>query len=195
VNRVLRTLPRILPALLLGLVGLVFGPLLLQSLGLSGPAAFGVGLVVSFGIPAVGALVILSRRRARARPEAKADARSTAPPTPQPDPDPHPATRQEDTMTVAGTWNVTISTPIGRQKGTLDLAVDGTALTGTAKVLGGIVPITDGSVEGDEMRFTITVTNPTTMDLRFHLVADDDLLGGTVVAGPMGEQKVAGERA
>ncbi len=98
-------------------------------------------------------------------------------------------------MTVAGTWNMTISTPIGRQKGTLDLTADGTALSGTAKVLGGTVPITEGTVEGNEMRFTITVTTPMTMDLRFHLVADNDTLGGTVTAGPMGDQKVVGERA
>ncbi|MGL5928128.1 MAG: hypothetical protein ACRCY8_04250 [Dermatophilaceae bacterium] len=98
-------------------------------------------------------------------------------------------------MTVAGTWNLTISTPIGKQQGTFDVQVDGTALSGTAQVLGGTVPLTDGSADGDAMRFTVTVTNPMRMDLTFDLLADGDTVAGTVKAGPIGTQKVVGERA
>ncbi len=96
----MKRLVRILPSLLLGLVGLVLGPLLLQSLGVSGSAAFGVGIFVSIGLPAIGAVVILSRRRARRRREAQADERPPAPPVsprttagtpPNPAQNPHPA--------------------------------------------------------------------------------------------------------
>ncbi|MGL5851804.1 MAG: hypothetical protein ACRCZD_13585 [Phycicoccus sp.] len=98
-------------------------------------------------------------------------------------------------MAVAGTWNITVSTPLGAQKGTLDVTVDGSTLAGTAQILGGSTPLTDGSVDGNEMRFVITVTNPMKIDLNFHLLVDGDTLTGTAKAGPIGEQKVVGERA
>ncbi|MGL5808921.1 MAG: hypothetical protein ACRCYQ_03140 [Nocardioides sp.] len=90
-----------------------------------------------------------------------------------------------------GVWNVTISTPLGDQDGVFD----GAELTGTADVLGGSVPITDGSVDDGRGRFTVTVTNPMKLNLRFDAVATGDALKGTVTAGPMSTRQVVGRRA
>ncbi|MGL5851807.1 MAG: hypothetical protein ACRCZD_13600 [Phycicoccus sp.] len=192
-NRARQLLPKILPALLLGLVGTVLGPLLLSSLGLSGSAAAVVAISVSVGIPLVGGMFILLRLRARMRRRA-ADAAARAEPATAMQ---RPALTAADGSVIPldGVWNVTISTPIGSQDGVFDLVVDGVSVTGRADVLGGSVPITDGSLDGDGGRFTVTVTDPMKLDLKFHVVATGDALDGTVSAGPMGKRPVVGRRA
>ncbi|MGL5931234.1 MAG: hypothetical protein ACRCY8_20065 [Dermatophilaceae bacterium] len=194
-NRVRQVLPKILPALLLGLVGMVLGPVLLGSLGLSGTAAAVVAILVSVGIPLVGAVFILLRLRRRMRRRAADDAESPSAGTGAAMPRPARTAADGSAIPLDGVWNVTIATPIGAQDGVFDLVVDGSSVTGTADVLGGSVPITDGSVSGDGGRFTITVTSPVTLDLRFHVVATGDALDGTVEAGPMGTREVEGRRA
>lgn len=199
-TKVLRILPKLIPALLLGLVATIVAPMLLQWLGLSGPESYGLVLGITIGVPVLGAVgILLSRILARRRaagvpPNRSTDVGATLAPT-RDSSAPTTITAQEDTMTAAGPWDLTISTPIGKQKGTFDFSVEEAALAGTANVLGGTVPITDGSIDGNAMKFTITVTNPMKMDLIFDVVADGDTLAGTVKAGPMGEQKVVGERA
>ena len=78
----------------------------------------------------------------------------------------------------AGTWTATFDTQIGEQSYTYEFAVDGAALTGTAKSANGEVEITDGSVEGDTITFVENMSYQG-MDLvityKGELVSDDEI--------------------
>jgi hypothetical protein len=97
-------------------------------------------------------------------------------------------------MTVDGTWSITISTPMGKQKATVDLVAQGGTVTGTAKAMGNAMDVQDGRFADDRLTFATRVAKPLPMTLEFDLAVAGDSLDGTVVAGPMGRQKVTGER-
>jgi hypothetical protein len=98
-------------------------------------------------------------------------------------------------MSADGKWNVTIATPMGDQKGVLDVQSDGVKLTGTANAMGNSVAIEDGAVNGDKMTFSVEITTPMKMKLDFDLTTSGDDIAGTVKAGMFGSLKVNGSRA
>jgi hypothetical protein len=98
-------------------------------------------------------------------------------------------------MSADGKWNVTIATPMGNQKGVLDVQSDGAKLTGTANAMGNSVPIEDGAVNGDKMTFSLEISTPMKMKLDFDLTTSGDDIAGTVKAGMFGNLKVNGSRA
>jgi hypothetical protein len=98
-------------------------------------------------------------------------------------------------MSISGTWNVEISTPMGKQTAILDLAADGDTLTGTAKQGGETAPIQDGKASGDSATFTIDLTKPIPVKLGFDVTAAGDALSGDVKLGAFGTSKVNGTRA
>ncbi len=50
-------------------------------------------------------------------------------------------------MAVDGKWEITINSPLGAQKATLDLTASGGALTGTQQAAQGSGPLENGKVE------------------------------------------------
>ena len=52
-------------------------------------------------------------------------------------------------MGIAGTWKITVKTPMGDQRSTLALAVDGATLTGTQTSAFGVNDRDRGVVNGD----------------------------------------------
>lgn len=99
------------------------------------------------------------------------------------------------TTDVDGTWNITLDTPMGKQRSVLELAAEGGTLTGTGRAMGNSMEIRDGRVDGAEVTFGMRVTRPIPMTLTFRLVISGSTLAGEVVAGPLGTQKVTGRRA
>ena len=59
---------------------------------------------------------------------------------------------------VAGKWTAAIDTQVGVQNYTYEFKVDGEKLTGTAKSQMSGSPITEGTVKGDKISFTETLT-------------------------------------
>lgn len=57
---------------------------------------------------------------------------------------------------VTGKWKATIDGPQGQMEVTFDLKSDGHTLTGTSTGPMGESPITDGSVDGDKVTFTVS---------------------------------------
>lgn len=98
-------------------------------------------------------------------------------------------------MSISGTWNVEISTPMGKQTAVLDLVADGDTLTGTAKQGGETAPIQDGRTTGDSATFTLDLTKPIPVKLGFDVTAAGDALSGDVKLGAFGTSKVSGTRA
>ena len=100
-------------------------------------------------------------------------------------------------MSVAGTFECVISTPMGKKSGSLVVApsVDGEHFTGnlTNDLLGSI-EITDGTIEADMLMCRLSVTSPIKMVVDCEAVVDGDNLVGFVTAGMFGEMKLSGHR-
>ncbi|MGD8896987.1 MAG: hypothetical protein PVJ73_13200 [Acidobacteriota bacterium] len=63
-------------------------------------------------------------------------------------------------MSVEGTYQVKVTTPVGEQEGTLTLAVEGHSLCGSLTNPNGSSDFTGGEVKGNEVRFTTKIKTP-----------------------------------
>jgi hypothetical protein len=97
-------------------------------------------------------------------------------------------------MSVDGTWNITVNSPMGAQKSTLTLKSDGGTLTGSASGAQGSQPITDGKVDGNNVSWKMAITTPMPMTLEFTGVVDGDNISGSVKAGSFGSFPFSGTR-
>jgi hypothetical protein len=98
-------------------------------------------------------------------------------------------------MSIDGTWNLTLDTPIGTQESTLVAQASDGALTGTQSSPDGTQPIQDGAVNGAEASWSVTITSPMPMTLEFNGVVHGDTLSGSVKLGMFGEARFTGVRA
>jgi hypothetical protein len=101
-------------------------------------------------------------------------------------------------MSAAGTWNMTIDTPIGKQHARLELTenADG-SWTGTSHSVdsGETSDLTDISVSGDEVTWQQAVTKPMKLNLKCTVTVDGDKLSGKAKAGMFPAVNMTGERA
>jgi hypothetical protein len=97
-------------------------------------------------------------------------------------------------MSVEGTWNLSVSTPIGKIKAVVELAERGGILTGVARGTGEEVPLSDVTLDGDRLTWKQAVTKPLRLNLAFDVTVDGDTLQGVSKAGRLPSSKVTGER-
>ena len=81
-------------------------------------------------------------------------------------------------MTAEGKWQITIQTPVGDKSGVLDLAVDGTRLSGSLSDEEHHALITDGTVEGNTLTWSASITKPMRLNLKFSAVVDAGTIRG-----------------
>jgi len=98
-------------------------------------------------------------------------------------------------MSADGTWNITTNTPMGAQKGTLELATDGGALSGKMSGQQGEIELKDGVVDGDSVSWKADITSPMAMTLEFSGTVDGDSISGNVKLGAFGNASFSGSRA
>ena len=99
-------------------------------------------------------------------------------------------------MSVAGTYATTVKSPMGDQKGTLTVTPgDGNSWTGTMAGGLGSMDITNGTVDGNTLHWTMDMTVPMPMKLTCEATIDGDTLTGKVNAGAFGDMPLSGERA
>jgi hypothetical protein len=98
-------------------------------------------------------------------------------------------------MSVDGNWNITMSTPMGERKAELALKSAGSTLTGTQSADGNKGEIFDGTVNGDDVAWKISITNPMPLTLAFTGKVAGDTIGGEMGIGPMGSFPFKGVRA
>jgi hypothetical protein len=98
-------------------------------------------------------------------------------------------------MAVDGNWNLTMTTPMGERKATLSLASSGGTLTGTQGAEGNSTEIFDGSVNGDNVTWKVSITNPMPLTLEFTGKVSGDGISGEMGIGPMGSFPFTGTRA
>jgi len=97
-------------------------------------------------------------------------------------------------MPVEGTWDLSISTPIGKINSVVELRRQDGVLTGAAHGAGEQVPLDDVALDGDRLTWKQAVTKPMRLNLAFALKVDGDTLTGTSKAGRLPASKVSGRR-
>ena len=98
-------------------------------------------------------------------------------------------------MAVDGNWNITMSTPMGERQATLSVASSGATLTGTQAADGNSGEIFDGTVNGDDVAWKISIINPMPLTLEFTGKVTGDSMSGEMGIGPMGSFPFTGTRA
>jgi hypothetical protein len=112
-------------------------------------------------------------------------------------PRPAPTTTSERSGAVSGIdgeWQCTMDTPMGEQSVALTLSTEGGALSGQANTAFGVNAFDGGTVDGNDIAWHITATQPMPLELDFKATVDGDALTGTVHAGPFGESAFKGTR-
>jgi len=97
-------------------------------------------------------------------------------------------------MSVEGTWDLTIATPVGKIRAVIELRQEEGELTGTAHGAGEEVPLTDVTLSGSHLTWKQAVTKPMRLNLSFEATVDGDTLAGTSKAGRLPASKVTGQR-
>ena len=98
-------------------------------------------------------------------------------------------------MSADGTWNLTMQTPMGERRSTLTLSTAGGTLTGKQEAEGNTTDITDGSVNGNDVSWKVSITNPMPLTLTFSGTVNGNTLNGTADTGMFGSFPFEGTRA
>lgn len=97
-------------------------------------------------------------------------------------------------MSIDGNWEVSMNTPMGEQKGTLTLKVDGNSLSGKVDTAMGSEEFSDGTVSGNDLEWSIDISKPMPMTLNFKATVDGDAMTGNVGLGMFGSAPLNGQR-
>ena len=98
-------------------------------------------------------------------------------------------------MAVDGSWNLVMTTPMGERNATLNLTSAGATLTGTQGADGNSTEIFDGTVNGDDVAWKVSITNPMPLTLEFAGKVSGDAISGEMGIGIMGSFPFTGTRA
>ncbi len=98
-------------------------------------------------------------------------------------------------MSVAGSYDCVVKSPMGDQKSTLTVNVDGDTWTGTNAGAQGSLDIYDGKVDGNTLTWKMDMKVPMPMTLEGTATVDGDAITGSVKAGMFGSMPMSGTRA
>lgn len=100
-------------------------------------------------------------------------------------------------MTVAGTYAITIQTPMGEQNGTLTVNPDASGGF-SGKVTGGLIGSLDvnrGRIDGNRLIWTMEMSAPMPMTLECEATVAGETINGEVKTGAFGTLTLSGRRA
>jgi hypothetical protein len=97
----------------------------------------------------------------------------------------HPPTEVR-IMAVDGTWNLTMDTPMGERPSTLVVKDVGGKLEGTQAAEGQTTDIFDGTVNGNNVGWKVSITQPMALTLDFSGTVNGDAMSGSVQLGMFG---------
>ncbi len=98
-------------------------------------------------------------------------------------------------MAVDGNWNITMTTPMGDRQTTLNLKSAGGTLTGTQAAEGSSYEIFDGTANGDDLSWKVSITSPMPLTLEFTGKVSGESISGEMGIGPMGSFPFTGTKA
>ena len=96
--------------------------------------------------------------------------------------------------TFAGTWDVTIDTPIGTLAVVFDITEENGAIQGIARSDDETVDFLDPVADGNQLTWTQEVTTPMRLTLKFEVTVEGDTMAGTSKAPMIPASKVSGTR-
>ena len=97
-------------------------------------------------------------------------------------------------MTADGNWNLVVETPMGERRATLSLKPDDGALTGSQMADGSTAEIFDGTVNGNQLSWKVSISDPMPLTLEFNGTVDGDEVTGSVTLGNFGSSSFSGTR-
>jgi hypothetical protein len=97
-------------------------------------------------------------------------------------------------MAADGTWQLTMNTPMGERRSTLTLSTSGGTLTGQQEAEGNTTDIADGTVNGNDLSWKVSITNPMPLTLTFSGTVDGNSINGTADTGMFGSFPFEGTR-
>ncbi|MEY2927335.1 MAG: hypothetical protein RL367_1812 [Pseudomonadota bacterium] len=97
-------------------------------------------------------------------------------------------------MSVAGSWDCLLKTPMGDQKSIMTVTVDGDTWTGDNVGAQGALVCKDGKVDGNNLSWNMDLTVPMPMKLEATATVDGDAITGSVKAGMFGSFPLTGTR-
>jgi hypothetical protein len=97
-------------------------------------------------------------------------------------------------MTIVGTWDVTIKTPIGSVAVEYVFEPGADGIAGVATLRGETVPLRDIATDRQRVSWRQTVTKPMRLNLEFDVEVDGDTLTGGSRAGRLPRSAVSGVR-
>lgn len=98
-------------------------------------------------------------------------------------------------MSVAGIWDLTVTTPLGDIPVVLELQLDNGVLTGTARGKGKKMALEDIALDGTSLRWRQTLTRSLMrLGLTFEMTTTGDQMSGTCVTGRFPPADVTGVR-
>ena len=100
-----------------------------------------------------------------------------------------------DDMGADGTWNITMNSPMGAQQATLTLVTEGSSLSGKLAGPQGEMAFDGGTVDGDNLAWTISIEQPMPMQIETTAKVDGDTLTGESKLGAFGTASLTGTRA
>ena len=98
-------------------------------------------------------------------------------------------------MSADGNWNLVISTPMGERQATLSVKTEGNALKGSQGAEGNSTEIFDGTTNGNEVSWKVSITDPMPMTLEFTGAVNGNELSGSVKLGSFGSSSFSGTRS
>lgn len=97
-------------------------------------------------------------------------------------------------MSIPGTYEIAVKTPLGPQQAKLTLAVDGAALSGSIENVKGRSDFSGGTVSGNEVHFSARISTPIG---RVHADINGRVDGDRFIATarlPLGKAEIEGLR-
>ena len=98
-------------------------------------------------------------------------------------------------MSVAGSYECVVKSPMGDQKSTLTVNVDGDTWSGTNAGAQGSLDVYEGKVDGNTLTWKMDMKVPMPMTLEGTATVDGDSITGSVKAGMFGSMPMSGTRA
>jgi hypothetical protein len=97
--------------------------------------------------------------------------------------------------TFAGSWDVTIETPIGKMAAVFDISEENGVISGTARSGDEVVEIREAVADGNRLTWLQNVQKPMKLTLKFDVEVDGDSMTGTSKAAIFPAAKLYGTRS
>jgi hypothetical protein len=95
---------------------------------------------------------------------------------------------------IDGSWQVAVSTPVGKQEVVFQIKTVNGKIEGTATQGEEVAPFENVVREGNRLRWTLRVTKPFKMHIKYDVTIEGNKMAGTARAGIFPTSKLSGER-